>query len=79
MSSRNKKRSITSTIEIGITVSPLLTFEEVRQILRCSQRSLFRYYKEYHNPNGTFVRPVLSYIRPAAGTSYSPKPKLNAI
>jgi hypothetical protein len=58
--SRNK---IAATIEIGIATSPLLTFAETRQVLRCSARTLFRLYKGYRKPDGAFKRAELCHVR----------------
>jgi hypothetical protein len=36
---------------------------EVRQLLRCSKRTLIRYYRGYRKSDGTRVRPVLASVR----------------
>lgn len=43
--------------------SPFLLSAEVRSILRCSKRTLIRYYRGYKRPDGTRVRPVIASVR----------------
>lgn len=43
--------------------SPFLLSAEVCSILRCSKRTLARYYKGYVNADGRRVRPVLGSVR----------------
>jgi Helix-turn-helix domain len=45
------------------TLPPYLKFNEVKAILRCSDRTLSRYYRGDRKPDGTPVRPILGYIR----------------
>jgi hypothetical protein len=50
---------------------------EVRQLLRCSKRTLIRYYKGYVNTNGHRVRPVLTSVR-RCGAVLFPKTAVDA-
>jgi hypothetical protein len=43
--------------------SSFLLSAEVRSVLRCSKRTLIRYYKGYTKKNGARVRPVLPSVR----------------
>jgi hypothetical protein len=48
---------------IAVGASPFLTPDEVRKILRCSKRTIIRYYNGYVKKVGTRVRPVLAALR----------------
>lgn len=50
---------------------------EVRSILRCSKRTLIRYYKGYTKTDGRRVRPVLPSVR-RGGTILFPKSAIDA-
>jgi hypothetical protein len=57
------RRSKQRVILPEINSSPFLLPVEVRSILRCSKRTLIRYYKGYSNANGRRVRPLLGSVR----------------
>jgi hypothetical protein len=40
-----------------------LTCAETRELLRCSERSLRRYYRGDRKPNGRVIRPILGYVQ----------------
>ena len=58
-----KPRPLPDVLPNFATLPSYLKFNEVKAILRCSDRTLSRLYRGNRKPDGTFVRPVLGYVR----------------
>jgi hypothetical protein len=58
LSMRNRKPAVLPEPKPSFLLSA-----EVRSLLRCSKRTLIRYYKGYERSDGTHVRPVLTSVR----------------